>query len=156
VVVFSVANAFVLEYFSKGKEPDGTLFTSMILGGFVMIIFTTVIVYRYFSPPKHEPRWSFLKTRNSETLGDIFIFLNMIFFQILWNGLMSITPEPVDSIGEFAARLFFIVFCAFLVYFPPRIFYLFEDINKRRTWLMILLANLPIIYRVMAGGRSII
>ena len=152
VVIFSVANAFVLEYFSKGKEPNGTFFVSMILGGFVMIIITTVIVYRYFTPPKREPRWAFLRSRNSETLGDIFIFLNMIFFQILWNGLMSSSNVPVDSIGEFAARLFFIIFCAFLVYFPPRIFYLFEDMGKRRTWLMILLANAPLIYRVMAGG----
>ena len=152
VVIFSVANAFLLEFFSKGKEPNGTVFVSMILGGFVMIIITTVIVYRYFSPPQREPRWAFLRSRNSETLGDIFIFLNMVFFQILWNGLMSSSSVPVDSIGEFAARLFFIIFCSFLVYFPPRIFYLYEDINKGRTWLMILLANAPLIYRVMAGG----
>jgi len=154
VVIFSLVNAFLMQFFYKGKEPDGNVFVPMILGGFVMIIVTTVIVYRYFTPPQREPRWAFLKSRNSETLGDICIFLNMIFFQILWNGLMSAPIEPVDSIGEFAARLFFLIFAAFLVYFPPRIFYLFEDINKRRTWLMILLANAPLIYRVMAGGGS--
>ncbi len=152
VVVFSVTNAFVLEFFSKGSEPDGTLFVSLILGGFLMIIVTTFFVYRYFSPPKHEPRWSFLKTQNAETLGDICIFLNMIFFQILWNGLMSAPTEGVGSISEFAARLFFLLFAALLVYFPPRIFYLYEDIGKRRTWITILLANAPLIYRVMIGS----
>ncbi len=153
VVVFATVNAFILQFLEAGGPETGeTVFTTLILVGFVMIVAHTVIVYRYFSPPKKEPRSEFLRSSNSELLGDACFFLNMIFFQIIWNTLMSIAPDPVNSIGEFAARLFFIIFVALLVYFPPRIFYLYEDIHKRRTWISIFLANAPLIYKVMAGS----
>jgi hypothetical protein len=55
---------------------------------------------------------------------------------------------------EFAGRLFFLCFIALLIYFPPRMFYLAEDINRPRTWLMMLLANSPVIIRVLIGSSS--
>jgi len=42
-----------------------------------------------------------------------------------------------------------------LIYFPPRIFYLREDINRPRAWLTIGLANLPLITRLLLGARSV-
>jgi hypothetical protein len=38
-----------------------------------------------------------------------------------------------------------------LVYLPPRIFYLVEDINRPGAWLTMLLANSPTILRVLFG-----
>jgi hypothetical protein len=55
------------------------------------------------------------------------------------------------SLLEFAGRLFFLSFIALLIYFPPRMFYLAEDINRPRTWLTMLLANSPVIVRVLVG-----
>jgi hypothetical protein len=52
---------------------------------------------------------------------------------------------------EFGGRLFFLCFIALLVYFPPRMFYLAEDINHPRTWMTMLLANSPVILRVLLG-----
>jgi hypothetical protein len=47
--------------------------------------------------------------------------------------------------------LFFLCFIALLVYFPPRMFYLAEDVDRPRTWLTMLLANSPVILRVLFG-----
>ena len=55
-----------------------------------------------------------------------------------------------DYIGD-VCRLFFLSFIALLIYFPPRMFYLAEDITRRRTWLTMLLANSPVIIRVLIG-----
>ena len=43
---------------------------------------------------------------------------------------------------------------ALIVYFPPRIFYLAEDAKRPRVWLTMLLANLPVIYRVVIGHSA--
>ena len=45
-------------------------------------------------------------------------------------------------------------FIALLIYFPPRMFYLAEDINRGRTWLTMLLANSPVIVRVLIGTNE--
>jgi hypothetical protein len=150
-VIFSTVNAFVLNYFFGNRDPGPTIFISSIFLGIGLMITHTWLVYRYFSPPRRPPRSEFLRSPASETLGDIFIFLNMLFFQIIWNLLsFSGIPHP-GSVGEFFGRLFVLVFVALLIYFPPRIFYLAEDITKRRTWIMILIANAPVIYRFVIG-----
>lgn len=152
--IFIVAgiNAFLMQFIYENKEPDGAVFVSSMLFGMLAAIAQTFLVYRYFSEPKKEPPTAFLKGRNSETLGDLCLFLNMIFFQILWNlAMTSIPPRPtgVSIFAELGFRFFFIGFASLLVYFPPRIFYLAEDISKRRTWLTILLANSPLILRML-------
>jgi hypothetical protein len=48
-------------------------------------------------------------------------------------------------------RLGVLVFLALLLYFPPRMFYLAQDIGRPRTWAMILLANSPVITRLLLG-----
>jgi hypothetical protein len=87
-------------------------------------------------------------------LGDICLFLNMILFQIGWNTLTFAGMGPPSGFLEFAGRLFFLCFIALLIYFPPRMFYLAEDINRPRTWLTMLLANSPVILRVLFGTSS--
>ena len=65
---------------------------------------------------------------------------------------MTFVPfERAGSVAEVTGRLAILIFVALLAYFPPRIFYLAEDIHKRWIWLTILLANSPIIIRLLLG-----
>ncbi len=116
----------------------------------------TFFVYRYFSPPKHPPRTAFFRNRISELLGDASIYLNMILFQIVWNVITSTnySTTRITSIGQFFGRILMWSVIALIVYFPPRIFYLAEDSKRPRVWLTMLLANLPVIYRVVVGHSS--
>jgi hypothetical protein len=38
-----------------------------------------------------------------------------------------------------------------LIYFPPRMVYLVEDLKRPLTWLTLLLANLPMLARILFG-----
>lgn len=153
LVIFAGLNAFVMRFIYGSKEPDGAVFVSSILFGIVLVIFQTFIIYRYFSPPQNPPTSEFLRSPRSESVADVCIFLNMILFQIVWNTMMSVPFAPVSSFADFAGRFFFLSFVALLIYFPPRIFYLAEDIKHRRVWLTMLLANAPVIFRILLGAN---
>ena len=45
-------------------------------------ILQTVLIYRYFPPPKRPPRFQFLTGPESESIGDICIFVSMILFRL--------------------------------------------------------------------------
>lgn len=140
--------------FGKAITNNGAVFVPLIIAGLLLTILQTFLIYQYFSEPKKEPRWEFLKHPQSELVGDFCIFLNMTFFQIFWNMLTFAPLGPPDSVLEFGGRLFFLSFIALLIYFPPRMFYLAEDIHRRRTWLTMLLANSPVILRVLVGTNE--
>lgn len=140
--------------FGKALLNNVALFVPLVIAGLLLTIVQTYLIYQYFSAPKKEPRVEFLKSPQSELLGDLCIFLNMTLFQIFWNMLTFAPLEPPGSVLEFGGRLFFLCFIAMLIYFPPRMFYLAEDIDKPRTWLTMLLANSPVILRVLFGGRG--
>ena len=133
---------------------NGALFVPLVIAGLICTIFQTFLIYRYFSAPKKPPRNEFLRRSESETLGDIFIFTNMIIFQIAWNMLTLVELGQPSGVVEFLGRLFFLCFIALLIYFPPRMFYLAEDINRRSTWLTMLLANSPVIVRILIGTNE--
>jgi len=153
IVVFSVLNAFIFQYFYGDNEPGG-LFVGSIFLGLTLVIIQTYLVYRFFSPPKKEPWFAFLRNPKAELLGDVFIFIEVLFYQLLWNLITLVPFGRVGSVSEFFGRLFWLTFIALLIYFPPRIFYLADDIGKRRRWLMILIANLPVIVKVLIGTSS--
>jgi hypothetical protein len=138
-------------FFGRQLLNNGPLFISLVVAGMILTIFQTYLIFRYFTPPKEPPRWEFLRTPQSELLGDIFLFLNMILFQVAWNFLTLAPLGQPSGVGEFAGRLFFLIFIALLIYFPPRMFFLAEDINRRMTWVTMLLANSPVIIRVLFG-----
>ena len=136
-------------FFHEGMRSNGAIFVPVILAAMACTIVQTYLIYRYFTRPQKPPRFEFLRRPESELLGDVFIFVNMILFQIGWNLLTSGgASRPADA-GEFIGRFFILCFIALLVYFPPRIFYLAEDINRGRTWIMMLLANAPVIVRLL-------
>jgi len=132
----------------------GAIFVPLVFAGLICTIFQTFLIYRYFSAPKKPPRYEFLRRPESETLGDIFIFVNMILFQVAWNMLTLAELGRPSGPAEFFGRLFFLCFIALLIYFPPRMFYLAEDINRRTTWLTMLLANSPVIVRILLGTNQ--
>jgi hypothetical protein len=140
--------------FGKALLNNGALFVPLVIIGLLLTIVQTFLIYQYFSPPKNPPKAKFLREPQSEALGDICLFLNMILFQVFWNMLTFADLGHPSSVLEFGGRLFFLCFIALLIYFPPRMFYLAEDINRPRTWLTMLLANSPVIIRVLIGRGS--
>jgi len=141
-------------FFGKALLNNPALFIPLVIAGLLLTIVQTFLIYQYFSPPKNPPKAKFLRERQSEALGDLCLFLNMILFQVFWNMLTFAGLGHPSGLLEFAGRLFFLSFIALLIYFPPRMFYLAEDINRRRTWLTMLLANSPVIVRVLIGTGS--
>jgi len=140
--------------FGRALLNNGAVFIPLVVAGLICTIVQTFLIYQYFSAPKKPPRSEFLRSAESETLGDFCIFLNMILFQIAWNLLTFAQLGRPSGPLEFAARLFFLCFIALLIYFPPRMFYLAEDIDRPRTWLTMLLANSPVIVRVLIGTNE--
>jgi hypothetical protein len=140
--------------FGRRLLENGAIFLPLIFGGLFCTIAQTVLIYRYFSPPQKPPKYEFLQQHQSELLGDVCIFVNMVLFQIVWNLLSFAGLGRPSGVGEFIGRLGFLCFLALLIYFPPRMFYLAEDIDRGRTWLMMLLANSPVIVRVLIGTKE--
>lgn len=140
--------------FGRRLLDNGAVFVPLIFAGLILTIMQTYLIYRYFSSPKEPPKSNFLRGPQSEALGDVCFFLNMILFQVFWNMLTFAGLGHPSGLLEFGGRLFFLSFLALLIYFPPRMFYLAEDINRRRTWLTMLLANSPVIIRVLIGTSS--
>lgn len=140
--------------FGRRLLENGAIFLPLIFGGLFCTIIQTVLIYRYFSPPQKPPKHEFLVQHQSELLGDVCIFVNMILFQVVWNLLSFAGLGRPSGAIEFFGRLFFLCFLALLIYFPPRMFYLAEDIERGRTWLMMLLANSPVIVRVLIGTKE--
>lgn len=152
IVIMAALNAFILQAVYGGKDPGGNVFVPMVFSGLIFTIVQTWLVYRYFTPPKREPKTAFFRSHTSELLADLFIFLNMILFQVMWNIFGMIEMGPITDVTDFLGRLFLLSFIALLIYFPPRIFFLAEDIRRPITWLTILLANSPVIFRMLFGG----
>ena len=140
--------------FGKQLTDNGAIFVPMILAGLILTIVQTYLIYRFFSPPKKPPKWDFLRQPQSELLGDVCIFLNMVLFQVGWNMFSFAGLGRPSGPVEFFGRLFFLCFLALLIYFPPRMFYLAEDINRGRTWLTMLMANSPVIFRLLIGTKE--
>ena len=153
IVLAAVVMTFMTSLVSgKNAQNNDAVSVPLIIASFVACVVQTVLVYRYFSPPKKAPSARFLRSPASERFGDLCVFANMILFQIFWNLAVSQFPfAGATSAGEFAVNLFVLSFLALLIYFPPRIFYLAEDIHRPATRLTILLANSPTILRALLG-----
>jgi hypothetical protein len=154
LVITSALLATLGEFFLGKKSDSGPVFIPLVISGLILTIIQTYLIYRYFIPPKKPPQSPFLLSRQSETVGDVCLFLNMILFQVGWNMLTFVDLGHPKNLLDFAGRLFFLCFIALLIYFPPRMFYLAEDIHRRRTWVTMLLANSPVIVRVLIGTGS--
>jgi hypothetical protein len=138
--------------FAGDSRDGGAVELLFFFGALVVSVVQTVLVYRYFSPPKRAPAAAFLRDPRSERLGDLCVFVNMILFQVVWNIFSRVPFNRTASVEEIAGRFFWLVFVAMLIYFPPRIFYLAEDFKRPAAWLTMLLANSPVILRALFGA----
>jgi hypothetical protein len=150
-LVLVLAILIAVGHFVLGEEllRNGAVFLPIVFAGLAFTILQTVLIYRYFTPPQRPPRFDFLTERKSESIGDVCIFVSMILYQVVWNLLSFEGVSRPSGPAEFVGRLMFLIFIALLIYFPPRIFYLAEDIDRPRTWLTMLLANSPVIVRLL-------
>lgn len=170
--VFYIATIWIMIYlaytyfinafpdFQSEKLEKIVVAAAMVLSGV-----TGTVIFKYFRRPKKQPRWKFLMTPQAETLGDLCMFLNIICFQILfsvyassphfWNALHKITRQASEGAFDgLSGRLYLAGIAALLVYFPPRIFYLAIDQHRKITWLMMLLANFPLILAIVFNTPS--
>jgi hypothetical protein len=122
------------------------LFTLLFLGVPTLAILNTFVFYFYFQTPDHKLLVKFLDTPQSESFGDLCLFLNMIGYQAFWGLLMADLPHDYPSLG---GRLYMFAFAAVLIYFPPRLFYLAEDGKRPLVWATMLLANSPVLLRIL-------
>jgi hypothetical protein len=134
------------------SEFGNDISSAFLLFGIVYNIFQTVLVFRYFSPPKRDPKSAFLRDPRSDVLGDACIFLNVILYQVLLNWATQTYPGFHE--GKFVDRFIPLVVFALLMYITGRIFFLVEDVRQPRTWLTILLANSVIILRALFSMGS--
>jgi hypothetical protein len=159
LLITAVVITFILGLLKPSRENEEGIFVTSCFLGVGFAAFQTYLVYHYFSTPKRAPKIEFLREDSrSEGLGDVCILLNMILFQIAWNVLPIVLPPRPANVSVFAEILFRLVvfgLATMLIYFPPRIFYLREDINRPRAWLTIGLANLPLITRLLLGAGSV-
>jgi hypothetical protein len=130
------------DYFGLPKS----VFMLLFLGIPALAIVNTFVIYFYFQSPRHKPILPWLESPQSEMFGDVILFLNMIGFQAFWGLLMA---DLVNDYPTIAGRLSMFVFVTLLIYIPPRLFYLAEDGKRPVVWLTMLLANLPVLLRIL-------
>lgn len=166
-----IVYAFAVVSWSWILSPDFLFGSSTIIiltvffGGMIYCFLAALIISNFYEDGYGTPFWQlhvkgadydllnlaevffefdFLQTRLAAWLGDLCVYLNMICFQIFWGYLFSdLYGGGVQADGEIlsAAIVYLLMLCLF--YFPPRNFYLAEDVHRPIVWLTITLANLP-------------
>ena len=152
VLVFCTAAAFLFQDMDLSSDDSAPVFLTVIFAGLVLMIASTVLVYRYFSRPARAPRYGWMRHPAAERLGDAFLFVHMLCFQVIWNFIGQMQAGTVSGVAELIGRVGLLAFLALLLYFPPRMLYLAEDLRRPYTWLWMLLANSPVIWRVVVGA----
>lgn len=152
-LMFSIFGSVILVEAANqlsGKSYTVSLVAPLFFGIPALAFVNTFILYFYFLPIKHAPVFKFLETPQAEALGDLCLFINLLCYQMFWLYLMTENIKDHRSVLE---RLFFFGFCAVFIYFPPRLFYIVENYERPRTWLMMALANAPILIRLLIVWR---
>jgi len=137
----------------------------VVAAAFVLPLVSGFVIFKYFRRPGNPPRLKFLMTPQAEALGDLCMILNVICFQLLfavyvssphfWNALHKITRQASGGFFDgLSGRVSVAGIAALLAYFPPRIFYLVIDQHRKITWLLMLLANLPLILAIVFYSPS--
>jgi hypothetical protein len=147
------AAASLVGALASGAEHP-VVFVPLVLITFVAAVASLALIFRYFVPPA-KTSGAFLASSWSDRLGDLCLFANMALFQVCWSLIATEFPTvPGGGLPMLLGNLFFGVFLTLMVYIPPRIFYLAEDIGRPSTWMMMLLANLPTMVRILLGTDS--
>lgn len=144
-VIITYLNQLLTGKFFSDDDP---YFIVYVLLGFLASVIHSIAAFKYFISPKKVPKNKIFAKPSSESIGDVFLFLNIFMFQLLWNVIGQVKFEKYGDPGGLALRLVFILGLGLLIYFPARIFYAAEDLKKPLAWITILLVQLPLIIRV--------
>ena len=162
-IMIYIAYSYFIEAFPDSHSERNE---KLVVAGAIMFsVVSGFVIFRYFRRPKTLPRWKFLMTPQAEALGDLCMFLNVVCFQVLfsvyvssphfWNALHKITRlQSGEVFNTLSGRLYIACIAALLAYFPPRMFYLVIDQHRKVTWLMMLLANLPLVLAIVFYAPS--
>jgi hypothetical protein len=150
-ILNSIVTGMLLRFIYGDAGPGEPAKIVAIVINLTVAILQTFLVYRYFTQPSRDPRSRFMLGPASEALGTICIFLNMLLFQVMWN-VLALGFERPRNVYDIFTSLLALMIGSLIIYFPPRIFYLAEDVKNRRTWIFIVLANLPVLYRALVGN----
>jgi hypothetical protein len=145
-------SVLVIEAFNVDITTPG-LFGLLLVALPILAAGNTFMVGFYFVSSKRGPLADFFESPKSELIGDGCIFLNVFFNQVL---LWYLLADPYFSARqqnfiEFVVHLLAVAAIFLFFYFPPRLFYLAEDFNPKRTGISMILANLPVLLRVLFG-----
>jgi len=143
-IIITYLNQLITHKFFSDDDP---YFIVFILLGFLLSVVHAAAAFKYFISPTREPKNKMLAKPSSELIGDIFLFLNIFCFQILWNVIGQTKIDKSGDPGGFALRIFILLCVGLLIYYPARIFYAAEDLKKPLAWFTIALAQLPLIIR---------
>lgn len=149
----SQAIFFIAGFTYQGKllamlTDSGTisvLFKVLLGLGVIFIIVNPIIVRMNFFKNRRKYLSGFPRAA-VEFLGDISLFLNMILFQIFWGIFMADLTQDWGGVLE---RVLLLAITSLLLYFPPRLIYLADDGHRPIAWVTMVLANLPIIIRII-------
>lgn len=131
---------------SGSKDVSKTFVLIEFIGLIILSFIYSIIIPGYFGAIEDEQQRSeFIKSKKSELIGDICIWLNMLIFQTFWVLYLNrgFSPE---------SRTAFFIISTLLLYLPPRLVFLLEDFSDYKTWLTMMLANVPIIIRIVFGS----
>lgn len=139
-------------FFGARYRDDPVVFTGLLVATTVLAIVQTVVVYRYFEPPRRPPRYAFLRSAEADRIGDVCLYVNMALFQVVWDEVASTPFTRVAGIEDVAGRIVFFSLAAGLVYLPPRMLYLVEDLRRPGAWLTLVAAHAAMVVRMVLGG----
>jgi hypothetical protein len=149
----SQAVFFIAEYNYQGKllafMPDAgtlSLFLKILLPiCIIFILINPFIVRLNFTKNRRHYLSGFVRD-GVEFFGDTALFLNMILFQVFWGIFMADLTQDWGGVLE---RVLALAITSLLLYFPPRLIYLADDGHRGIAWVTMLLANIPIIIRII-------
>ncbi len=119
----------------------------------VLAVAQTVVVYRYFDPPRRPPRRAFLLSPLADRIGDVCLFAHMALLQVV-SGRRRRRPrsDTIDGFEDAAGWLVFVSLAAGLLYLPPRMLYLVEDLRRPGAWFTLAAAHAAMVWRMTFGG----
>jgi len=151
IFMWFVVDMLMNEAIGDNLPPLPWLYVVILFGELGMTATSAFIFRSYFLSPEHEPHLKWLELPQAAWIGDACIFIGSLGYQALWWYLMDGLPRGYYSIYDFVLVMIEFTILALLFYLPSRIFYLADDPHPKTAWLRMLLANLPILVRMLTG-----
>ncbi len=164
LILMGTAVNFVFSIFGQQHFFDTVCFLELVLA-LALAGLNLWIISLFGTKPNHHLIKRILGSVQSEILGDMALILNLVLWQVLWGYLMfgyttaESAPEEVLWLWAFTPALgtnrtskFALFILSFTIfYISPRLIYMLRDGRRRLAWLTMLLANLPVLYRLYFG-----